>query len=129
MGEVEAYGVSDTGRVLSTCFCCSCCCIHGKVITHGSVALTREMLNKMDGLEVKVDESKCTGCGACLDVCVFKGREFLDGKAHIDPEYCLGCGRCVDVCTEGAISISIEDSSYVDALITKIESLVDVSPQ
>ncbi|MCP4762684.1 MAG: 4Fe-4S dicluster domain-containing protein [archaeon] len=129
MGEIEAYGVKDTGHVLSTCFCCSCCCIHGKVLTYGTAALTSEFLNKMNGLEVKVDDSKCVGCGNCLDVCVFKGREVLKGKAHIEPEYCLGCGRCVDVCPEGAISISIEDPSYVDGLIKKIESLVDVTSQ
>ncbi len=129
MGETEAYGVEDTGHVLSTCFCCSCCCIHGKMITYGTVALTDEFLHKMNGIEVKVDESKCIGCGTCMDVCVFKGREFLKNKAHIDPEYCLGCGRCVDVCPEGAISISIEDPKYINELIAKIESVVDVEAQ
>ena len=129
MDETEAYGVQDTGHILTTCFCCSCCCIHGKLITYGTVALTGELLNKIDGLEVKVNESECIGCGACLDVCVFKGMEVADEKAHIDREYCLGCGRCVDVCPEGAISISIEDPSYIDGLIAKIESFVDVAPQ
>jgi len=129
MGEIEAYGVKDTGHVLAVCFCCTCCCIHGKMITYGTRALTDEMLHKMQGVEVKVDESNCVGCGACLEVCVFKGIEVLEGKAHIDPKYCLGCGRCADVCPEAAISISIEDPSYIDGLIAKFESLIDVGPQ
>ncbi len=129
MGETEDYGVKDTGRFLACCFCCSCCCAHGKTLTYGSAARVGTIANKMPGVEVRVDESKCDGCKTCLDVCVFKGREVLDGKAHVDPDFCLGCGRCVEVCPNRAISISIEDSSYIDKLISKIESLVDVTPQ
>jgi len=129
MGEIEAYGVKDTGHVLSACFCCDCCCIQGKAITHGSSALNGTIAQRIQGLEIVVDESKCDGCGKCLEVCVFKGREVLDGKAHVDPHFCLGCGRCVDVCPQGAISIKLEDPSYVDKLIAKIESIADVTPQ
>ncbi|MCP4761393.1 MAG: ferredoxin family protein [archaeon] len=129
MGESDSYGVEDTGHFLSSCFCCSCCCINGKIITHGSLSTWEDIYKKMKGLEVKVDESKCDGCGTCLEVCVFKGREVLDGKAHVDPEFCLGCGRCESVCPNGAISVEIEDPSYIDELIAKIESVVDVTAQ
>ena len=60
---------------------------------------------------------------------MFKGIEVLEGKANIDPEYCLACRRCVSICPEAAISISIEDPSYIDGLIAKFESLIDVGPQ
>jgi UDP-glucose 4-epimerase len=83
----------------------------------------------MKGIEIKVDESKCDGCGTCLEVCVFKGREVLENKAHVDPDYCLVCGRCVDVCPNGAISFNIKDPKYINELIAKIESVVDVNPQ
>lgn len=129
MGETEAYGVEDTGHFLSCCFCCSCCCIQGKAITHGSAALSGTVGTKMKGIEIKVDESKCDGCGTCLEVCVFKGREVLENKAHVDPDYCLVCGRCVDVCPNGAISFNIKDPKYINELIAKIESVVDVNPQ
>jgi len=72
---------------------------------------------------------KCVGCGTCLEVCVFKGREIIEGKATIEPEFCLGCGRCVDVCPNGAITIQIENSGHIDELIAKIEAIVDVRDQ
>jgi UDP-glucose 4-epimerase len=130
VGETEGQSIKDTGHFLSSCFCCSCCCINGKMASNASMAIVSEnMIKRIKGLEVKIDPAKCVGCGTCLEVCVFKGREILEGKATIDPELCLGCGRCVDVCPNGAISIQIEDSTYIDEMITKIESIVDVEDQ
>jgi Fe-S-cluster-containing hydrogenase component 2 len=62
-----------------------------------------------------------------MEVCVFNGMEMKDNKAVVNQEYCLGCGRCEDTCPNGAISIDIEDSTYVDELIRVIESYADVS--
>jgi len=130
VGETEGQSIKDTGHFLSSCFCCSCCCINGKMASNASVAIVSEnMIKKIEGLEVKIDPAKCVGCGTCLEVCVFKGREIVEGKATIEPEYCLGCGRCVDVCPNGAITIQIENSSHIDELIAKIEAIVDVRDQ
>ncbi|MHA1498284.1 MAG: DUF362 domain-containing protein [Promethearchaeota archaeon] len=130
VGETEGQSVKDTGHFLSSCFCCTCCCINAKMISNASAAMVSEnIIKKIKGLEVKIDPAKCVGCGTCLEVCVFKGREIIEGKATIDPEMCLGCGRCVDACPNGAISINIEDPSYIDDLIAKIESIVDVEDQ
>ena len=130
VGETEGQSIKDTGHFLSSCFCCSCCCINGKMASNASVAIVSgNMIKKIEGLEVKIDPVKCVGCGTCLEVCVFKGREIIEGKATIEPEFCLGCGRCVDVCPNGAIAIEIENSSHIDELITKIESIVDVEDQ
>jgi ferredoxin len=130
VGETEGQSIKDTGHFLSSCFCSSCCCINGKLISNASATLTSDnLIKKIKGLEVKIDPAKCVGCGTCLEVCVFKGREIVEGKATIDPEYCLGCGRCVDVCPNGAITIEIKDQSHIDELIAKIESVVDVEEQ
>jgi NAD-dependent dihydropyrimidine dehydrogenase PreA subunit len=128
VGETEGYGIKDTGHFLATCFCCSCCCINGRMISYGTVGTDR-IYQRIEGLTVEVDPSKCVGCGKCLEVCVFKGRELVNGKAHVDPVFCLGCGRCEAVCPNGAVSITITDSTQVDALIKKIESVVDVEDQ
>ena len=130
VGETEGQSIKDTGHFLSSCFCCSCCCINGKMISNASAAITSgNMIKKIEGLEVKIDPVKCVGCGTCLEVCVFKGREIVEGKATIEPEFCLGCGRCVNVCPNGAITIEIENPSHIDELIAKIESIVDVEEQ
>ncbi len=87
------------------------------------------MFSRMEGTSVKVNESLCEGCGKCVEVCVFRGRELVDGKAKIDPDRCLGCGRCAEVCPTRATTIIIDDMSSVDKLIVKIEEYVDVTPQ
>ena len=123
--EAIASGVTDTGRILSMCFCCSCCCVNAAMLQNGSPSLSD--LSRIEGLSVKVDEDLCLGCGDCLDVCVFKGMEMHDDKAIVNQDYCLGCGRCEDTCPNGAISIDLDDSAYVDELIKVIESYADVS--
>jgi ferredoxin len=53
-----------------------------------------------------VNSEKCTGCGACVDVCPTEAIELNDdGVAAIDPDTCGECGVCVDECPSEAISI------------------------
>ncbi|MHA2185182.1 MAG: DUF362 domain-containing protein [Promethearchaeota archaeon] len=126
--EAEGYDVKDTEHFLSCCFCCSCCCINGRVISNSSVEMNK-LYQRIDGLTVEVDPAKCVGCGKCLEVCIFKGRDIIDGKAIVNQKRCLGCGRCESVCPEGATSIKVTDSNFVDDLIKKLEDYVDVTPQ
>ena len=128
MGEAAGYGVEDKGHFLASCFCCDCCCINGKIMTHGPNA-NLTMFSRIEGVSVNVDESLCVGCGKCVEVCVFRGREIVDGKGKIDQTRCLGCGRCAEVCPTGATTIEIDDMSRVDELIGKIEQYVDVRDQ
>lgn len=127
MGEAALFGVKDKGHFLSCCFCCTCCCVNGKFITHGPSV--KMMFSRVDGVSVNVDEDLCNGCGKCVEVCVFKGREMVDGKAKFIEDQCLGCGRCAEVCPTGATTIEIDDISRVDEIIAKIESIVDVRDQ
>jgi ferredoxin len=39
----------------------------------------------------------------------------------------MGCGRCEQVCPNKAVSITINDYSYVDELIERFEERVDIS--
>ncbi len=64
----------------------------------------------------QVDETKCKGCGACVEVCPFEAIElrseetliekvqFQSRKAHINPITCKGCGSCAVACPLGAIA-------------------------
>lgn len=49
-------------------------------------------------LGVRVEESACTGCGACLRACPMDIRRVGDHE-------CIHCGACVSACPEKAISI------------------------
>jgi NAD-dependent dihydropyrimidine dehydrogenase PreA subunit len=99
--------------------------VNGNLMKYGSSSLSS--LHRIDGLKVKVDEDTCVGCEECMQVCVFKGMEMIDGKAHVNQDYCLGCGRCEDTCPNGAISFDFEESTYVDELIEVLESYADVT--
>ena len=51
----------------------------------------------------EVDESSCTGCGRCAEVCQFHAIVVLAGKVLVFPELCHGCGSCGSNCPEEAI--------------------------
>ena len=65
----------------------------------------------MDGPTVWVDVIRCTGCGACVEVCPVGAIALVDGKARVDEELCTGCGACVDACPESAIPMASVDAS------------------
>ncbi|MDR1699154.1 MAG: 4Fe-4S binding protein [Prevotellaceae bacterium] len=60
---------------------------------------------------VKIDESRCTGCGACVQGCHGGALQIIDGKARITNEdYCDGLGMCIDECLVGAITLEERES-------------------
>lgn len=50
-----------------------------------------------------VDESKCTVCGECSEMCQYHAIASLKTGVLIFPELCHGCGGCAKVCPAGAI--------------------------
>jgi len=52
----------------------------------------------------EADESKCTRCRACADICQFKAINVLGQVLLTFPEMCHGCGGCLEVCPEKALS-------------------------
>lgn len=54
---------------------------------------------------IKIDESKCNGCGACAKACHEGAIEMIDGVAKLTREdYCDGLGDCLPACPTNAIS-------------------------
>ena len=52
----------------------------------------------------KVDETKCTYCGKCAEVCAYNAIVVLKEKVLVFPELCHGCGACSYLCPESAIT-------------------------
>ncbi len=67
------------------------------------------------GVQVpNVDESTCTLCGECGDVCQFSAIVSTPKKVLVFPELCHGCGGCAMVCPVGAISEAMHRSGTID---------------
>jgi NAD-dependent dihydropyrimidine dehydrogenase PreA subunit len=62
---------------------------------------------------VKIDWTKCTGCGTCVDNCpslVFELQELSDypdskKSVPVRPDECVLCMTCVNLCPTGAIAV------------------------
>jgi MinD superfamily P-loop ATPase len=54
----------------------------------------------------KLDDSRCTGCGACANICQFSAISMINKKPYIFPEMCHDCGGCFMVCPTGALKRS-----------------------
>ena len=51
-----------------------------------------------------IDESKCTHCGKCAQVCQFNALAVLQKQVMVFENLCHGCGGCMLACPEDAIS-------------------------
>lgn len=58
----------------------------------------------------------CQGDSACQDSCIFDAIEKINGTIYIDPKKCTGCGACVDVCKMGRLMENQEIYPVLDAL-------------
>ena len=55
-------------------------------------------------MAVKIDNEKCTGCAACIDVCPVNAIKIENGKAVVSEE-CIDCGACMSQCSVEAITL------------------------
>ena len=62
--------------------------------------------NKTTGYtdKLKIDPSKCVGCGLCAKNCPTHNIEIKDGKAYASCQ-CTMCYRCVDFCPKQAVTL------------------------
>lgn len=61
---------------------------------------------------IKIDESKCNGCGLCMPNCPEGAIQIIDGKARLVSDlFCDGLGACIGHCPEGAITIEEREAA------------------
>lgn len=80
------------------------------------------------GSVCEIEEKRCMGCGACVNVCTYGAlelRETRQGKkAFINPVLCKGDGLCNSKCPTGAIKLKhYTDDEIVAELDAALEDL------
>jgi UDP-glucose 4-epimerase len=128
-GDAQLYRVLDyEDEFMNFCFCCNCCCIAAGY-KYGNSDY-KNYVKRMKGVTVITDTEKCTGCGECFKVCIWKGLKMIKGKA-IHTENCLACGQCEAICPNDAISIVFDETMNIDEvmdnIIERYERIVDIS--
>jgi len=64
---------------------------------------------------IEIDESKCTGCGLCVEACAEGAVEIVGGKAKVIRDaLCDGFGACLGECPEGALRIVEREAEAFD---------------
>jgi len=114
------WGVKDTGKLLTMCFCCRCCC----TILNSGKYLPQEAsqsIVRLKGVTLSVNYDACTGCGTCVDECFMDAIRIVDGKAVHNDALCKGCGRCAKVCPHEATTITVDN---IDAAIDEINARI-----
>ncbi len=75
---------------------------------------------KLDGI---IDETRCSGCGLCQEICPYNAISMVKGVARVNTILCRGCGSCAAICPSGAATLrAYRDSmfeKYIDALLSE----------
>jgi ferredoxin len=106
LDEAEEVGlvhaVSNTIHGLSyVCNCCGCCCGILRGITEWGIENSIARANYISS----IDDSRCTGCGICVERCQVGAVSEEGGKYAVNRERCIGCGLCVSTCPGEAIEL------------------------
>lgn len=124
-GDALALGVGKNhNKLMTVCHCCPCHCISNGI--HYAPKDLRDTMSRLEGLTVEVTD-ECTGCGKCVDICIFNAMTMNGKKSVVNLDECKGCGRCAMVCSKGAVRITIDNPDYVRDYVSQVSDLCDLS--
>lgn len=95
--KIFHYEFDASKQEEALCNCCKCCCIVFQDYYRGVWPFHTITSNR-----ARLDDSKCEGCGVCVEKCPIEAISLIDGKSHDDETKCIGCGVCVYHCPENA---------------------------
>ncbi len=67
---------------------------------------TTEELAKLPPLFGDINPDKCTNCGICERVCMYRAISSNGSAYQVDKAACDGCGACVQWCPSGAVELA-----------------------
>jgi NAD-dependent dihydropyrimidine dehydrogenase PreA subunit len=108
--EAGLVHLVDNARegVKHTCNCCGCCC--WSVGTIRRKKIPRDVLMATYFLR-ETDKERCTGCGACVEICPVQVIKMEGDFPVIDKDWCIGCGVCAVPCPAAAVKLVRKSSA------------------
>ncbi|MBN1428531.1 MAG: 4Fe-4S binding protein [Anaerolineae bacterium] len=78
-------------------------------------------------MNIQIDETRCTGCGGCVEACPTGAISLTNGVAMVDQTLCAQCRACIDVCPVGAIA-AVPDTSMVVQPPVAVANIPEAKP-
>lgn len=105
-----AFGVRFRD-LMFICFCDDEACLYRTYMKRRGPNL-EAAYQKLPGISIAFDPSRCDGCGICEDRCFVEAIGVRDGVAVAD-DTCKGCGRCVEICPQDAAKLMLDNEEEI----------------